>query len=73
MQTPNEFYFKSYMEWRTALTVRCGIKLTAAYARERIEALQNGKDPATEAFLTKYGEAYHRQVIAWFEQAERES
>ena len=73
MHTPNEFYFKNYMEWRTALTMRCGIKLTAAYARERIEALKNSKYPATAAFLAKYGTAYHQQVIAWFEQAERES
>ncbi len=65
-------YFTSYDEWREALTVRCGIALTVAYAQERVAALKNPADRATGEFTRFYGEAYLRQVIAWFERAARE-
>lgn len=64
-----DFYFKSYTEWRDALTVRCNIKLTADYARERIASLENADDPHTQEFAQKYGQVYLQQVIAWFKQA----
>ena len=63
--------FRSFSEWRKALTVRCGIRLTPEYARQRIGALQNPADRSTAEFVKCYGEPYLRQVIAWFEQAER--
>lgn len=66
-------YFQSYSEWREALTVRCGIHLTPDYARERINALKNPSDRSTAEFIKCYGESYLRQVIAWFERAERET
>jgi len=65
------FYFQSYNEWRQALTQRCGIQLTPAYARERIQALQDDQNPTTRDFTAKYGRDYLKQVIRWFEQAER--
>lgn len=73
MTNPTDFYFHSYAEWRQAITERCKIKLTPDYARTRISALSNPEDPATQEFTTKYGDAYLRQVIEWFEQAEREA
>lgn len=66
-------FFQSYSEWREALTVRCGIHLTGAYARERIAALKNDRDPATVDFVRCYGEDYRNQVMAWFQRAEREN
>lgn len=63
------FYFDNYDEWRHALTVRCGIQLTPDYACERIVALNNPTDTSTKEFTKCYGEAYLRQVIAWFERA----
>jgi len=68
----SDFYFKSYGEWREALTERCNIKLTPDYARSRISALRDTGDRSTREFTAKYGEAYLQQVIQWFEQAERE-
>lgn len=65
-------YFQSYSEWREALTVRCGIRLTPDYARERIAALKNPSDRSTADFIKCYGEGYLKQVVAWFERAERE-
>lgn len=72
MTDTSGFYFQSYAEWRDALTQRCGIDLTADYARSRISALQDPSDKATKEFTAKYGDAYLRQVVQWFEQAERE-
>ena len=65
------FYFQSYEEWRYALTTRCKIQLTPEYARSRISALNNTDDPQTREFTATYGEAYLKQVIQWFEQAEQ--
>lgn len=66
-------YFQSYSEWRTALTVRCGIRLTPEYARERITALQDPADRSTCEFVKFYGEAYRQQVIEWFAKAAGET
>ncbi|TDF42426.1 hypothetical protein EYS14_06305 [Alteromonadaceae bacterium M269] len=66
------FYFQNYTEWRHALTTRCKISLTPEYARLRISALNDSSDLTTRDFRAKYGEAYLQQVIAWFQQAERE-
>lgn len=71
MTAKDSFYFQSYAEWRHALTVRCGIRLTPEYARERLAALRDPSVPTTQDFLKKYGEAYLQQVIRWFQQAER--
>ncbi len=67
------FYFHTYAEWRQALTERCGISLTSAYARERLQALRDISDSTTAEFTRKYGEAYLQQVIRWFEQSIKES
>lgn len=67
------FYFQSYAEWRSALTQRCKIPLTADYARSRIVALSDPNDPHTREFTSAYGDAYLNQVIQWFQQAENES
>ena len=71
MTDTSDFYFQSFDEWRHALTVRCNIDLTPEYARARITALQDTTDKSTQDFTSVYGDAYRKQVIEWFEQAER--
>lgn len=67
-----DFYFQTYSEWREALTRRCGIALTTSYAEERLAALQNTNDPTTAEFVRCYGDAYRKQVMAWFQRAAQE-
>jgi hypothetical protein len=62
-------YFESYEEWHEAITVRCGLRLTADYCRERIDALRDTRDESTRAFITLYGAAYRDRVVSWFERA----
>ncbi|MEM8562966.1 MAG: hypothetical protein AAGF57_12060 [Pseudomonadota bacterium] len=71
MSDTRHFYFQDYAEWHQAITQRCNIKLTAEYARSRLSALRDSGDPTTREFVAKYGEAYLRQVIEWFERAEQ--
>ncbi|MEM6582596.1 MAG: hypothetical protein AAF699_15060 [Pseudomonadota bacterium] len=71
MSDSSNFYFQDYTEWHHAITERCNINLTPDYARSRISALSNSDDPTTQEFTAKYGEAYLRQVIEWFERAEQ--
>lgn len=65
-------YFTTYEQWRQAYGARCGIALTAAYCRERILALGDPADVSTAEFVRCYGSDYSRQVVGWFERAERE-
>lgn len=67
----NDKHYKSYSEWRHALTELGKITLTPEYARERVEALQNPQDPSTAEFVKLYGEPYLHQVIQWFQKVER--
>ncbi len=71
MAETSAFYFQSYEEWHHAITERCRIDLTPEYARSRLAALRDPADATTSEFTAKYGEAYLRQVIQWFEHAER--
>ena len=51
------------------IEVKCQIKLTQEYCKERIEGLNNPKDRYTETFLKLYGEEHYKQVLAWYHQA----
>jgi len=71
MSDKTDFYFESYENWHETITQRCKTELTPEYARSRISALQDSKDRSTKEFVAKYGQAYLKQVIQWYEQAER--
>lgn len=62
----------SYAAWRHCIEVDCGIRLEAAYIRERLSALQDPGDFHTEQFVRRWGEAHRQRVIAWFRQASAE-
>lgn len=66
-------YFESYEEWHKAITENCGLKLTATYCGERINALKDTGDESTSAFIRHYGIAYRDRVVSWFERALGES
>lgn len=63
---------RSYAEWRTCITVDCGIALTPAYVETRLATLRDDGAAETRRFATLYGEAHLRNVIGWFERAARE-
>lgn len=60
---------ENYAAWRKCIEVDCGVVLKAAYAQERIVRLMDKKDPQTQLFRQKYGDAYTQQVDDWFKQA----
>lgn len=65
--------FTDFAEWRKAITVRCGLTLSAEYCTERIAELQNEAVPSTRNFIKEYGENYRQAVISWFEQARQQA
>lgn len=65
-------YPQTYADWRHCITIDCGIELTEQYISERIEAMNDHSDPHTARFIELYGEAYHAQVVGWFERAAAE-
>lgn len=60
---------RSYEDWRHCITHICGIPLTEPYIRQRIHALNDGRDHMTAGFVQLYGEAHRKQTLAWFERA----
>jgi hypothetical protein len=65
--------FSEFYEWRDAITGRCGLELTAAYCKERIQALMDSSVPSTKNFVETYGAEYLQCVIAWFRRAGEEA
>ncbi|MCC5888195.1 MAG: hypothetical protein JJT88_17310 [Gammaproteobacteria bacterium] len=62
----------SYDDWRQCIAVDCGIPLTKAFVRRRLEELANPRLHTTSRFIEVWGEAHRQRVIEWFERAERE-
>ena len=52
-----------YTEWKSCIERDCGIQLTTAFAKERIQALTDRKNPYTESFIKCYGMPYYQQVM----------
>ncbi len=63
---------RTYEEWRSCITEKCGIPLTPDYIAERLRALRDPNDKMTVRFRELYGESQLAQTIAWFERAQRE-
>ena len=62
----------SYEEFYYLITQRCGTALTRAYCAERVAALKDNANPTTREFVQMYGGEHCRQIIAWYEQADRQ-
>ena len=63
---------RSYRDWRHCIEVQCGIPLTLDFVKERLSSLRDDRAYQTKRFEEVWGDAHRYQVIAWFEQAERE-
>lgn len=57
----------NYNKWKYCIERDCGIPLTMAFAKERIQALADKKNPHTISFINCYGISYHQQVMDWFQ------
>lgn len=65
--TPN-----TYDEWRYCIEVKCGLQLTPEFVQQRLSSLRNDRDYQTQRFREMWGDGHLRQVITWFEKAEKE-
>ena len=61
--------FTNYQEWRTTMINRAGLTLDHDYCKERLAVLEDKNAEETSSFIKLYGDAYHEQVIAWFQKA----
>lgn len=62
---------KTFKEWQHCITVDCGIELNAAYVTERIKILSDLQHKETPKFTKHYGEAHTKQVLRWFQEAQK--
>ncbi len=56
----------SYEQWRHCIEVRCKIRLTPMFIRERLAELQDDKHEKTRDFAKLYGADHLQRTIAWF-------
>lgn len=63
----------TYPAWHHCITVKCGIPLTSFYITQRLDALQNERDPHTRQLRKLYGEAHYQNLLRWFAQAQQET
>ena len=61
--------FTSYQEWRKTMIEHASLTLDRDYCTERLAILENENLSETRSFIKMYGATYHKQVIAWFNQA----
>ena len=61
--------FTSYQEWRKTMVEHASLTLDRDYCMERLAILENENLSETKSFIKIYGVTYHKQVIAWFNQA----
>ena len=66
------FIPQTYEEWKHCITVKCDITLTQTYIAARLDVRKDRNDFHTEKFIHQWGEAFHAQTVAWFEQAAKE-
>jgi len=59
----------SYEQWRNCIEIRCKIRLTPAFIRERLAELQDDKHARTREFARLYGVDHLERTIAWFRRA----
>lgn len=59
----------TFDEWHHCITVECEIPLTPEYVAQRLKALDDPRDYATQRLIAIYGRRHHQQVVRWFEQA----
>ncbi|SFC25132.1 hypothetical protein SAMN05421747_10710 [Parapedobacter composti] len=57
---------QDFEDWKDCIERRCRIRLTAAFARERLEVYNNLSHSETRQFIKLYGEEHHRRVVSWF-------
>lgn len=62
----------SYASWRRCITVNCGLALTPDFVAARLAALRDERNPHTRELRRLYGDAHHRNLLAWFTQAQSE-
>lgn len=63
---------RTYDDWKHCITDICDVPLTPDFIATRLTELRDTRHYNTRKFVGSWGEEHRKQVVAWFEQAERE-
>jgi hypothetical protein len=63
---------QTYAQWRHCIEVECGIPLTAAFIRDRLDELGDEGAEESQRFRRLYGDAHWRRVLGWFARSAQE-
>lgn len=64
---------QTYAQWRHCIEVECGIPLTAAFIRDRLDALGDEEAEESQRFRRLYGDAHWHRVLDWFARSAQEA
>lgn len=62
----------TFDDWKTCITVTCGIPLTPKYVEQRLVALKDEKDYNTQKLKNMWGDEHYTNVVNWFDRARAE-
>jgi len=57
---------QDFESWKECIERHCRIRLTAAFARERLAVYSNRGLPETRQFIRLYGEDHYLRILDWF-------
>ncbi|MFC6098858.1 hypothetical protein [Olivibacter domesticus] len=62
---------QDFETWRDCITVKCGITLSPAFARQRLAIYRQKAHTETTAFIRLYGSRHYQNIVAWLETIEK--
>ena len=68
-----ERFPSDYASWRYCIETKCGLALTSEFLDSRIAVLGDPQHEESQRFASLYGEAYRKQILAWFQRAAGEA
>lgn len=62
---------QDFEAWRACITIKCGIEVSVAFARQRLAIYKQAEHPETKEFIKLYGSKHYQQIVAWLEIIEK--
>lgn len=62
---------QDFETWRDCITIKCGIALSPAFARQRLAIYRQVTHIETAEFIRLYGSRHYQNIVAWLETIEK--
>lgn len=62
---------ENFETWRDCITLNCGIKLSKAFAQQRLIIYKQLAHSETKEFIRLYGLSHYQNIVTWLEIIEK--